>query len=424
METSRQEAQSRYAAVAIALHWTIAVLILGLIWLGWTMTKLHPGDADRVGFYQLHKSLGITVLLLSLSRVVWRLMNPPPPEPPMPRAQALAAAIVHAGFYVLIFAMPLTGWAMASASPQGTPTVLYGLVRWPHLPGLSGLDLAAKRELHEPLEFVHSKLAWVMIVLLGLHVAGALKHQFVNRDGLLARIAPGVFGRTLGPPAKTRGYLAAFGTLAAALVLGIAAASFGDTQSPPKTELAAGPGAGSAPTESTAPAWNIDAAKSSIAFKGVYSGRAFAGKFAGWTARIQFDPEKPEIARIHVEVPTSSAATGESYFDDSLKEGDWFDAGNFPKAIFEVNEDGGVTRISGDQYEATGVFTVKGQVFPLRLPFTLKFDGDTATMHAEKTMKRLELKIGAGTTAKETKDEEWVSDDIGVTIHVVATRQR
>ncbi|MBI1339194.1 cytochrome B [bacterium] len=411
-------ATRRYTAVAIALHWAIAFSIFGLIGVGWNMGDLPPGDPLRVTLYQMHKSFGIMVLVLSVGRIVWRLMNPPPPEPPMPSWQKRAASAVHIAFYALIIIMPLTGWVLVSAAPQGTPTVLFGVAPWPHLPGLPDLPLETRRDLHGPLEFVHSKLAWVVIVLLGLHVAAALKHQFVDRDGLLSRMAPGVFGRTNGPVEKGRGALIAFAAAAAVLGLGVGAALL---TSAPGAAANEAPAPQQAVQTSASPAWKVDPAASRIAFSGIYSGRPFSGVFKDWTADILFDPEAPEDARVRVTVATATADAGDSYFNDSLKDGDWFDVAKHASAVFEVNE--GVEKTGANSYEATGVLTIKGEPFPLRLPFTLDITGDKGLMRAEIIMKRLSLGVGKGVTGAPSTSEEWVSDDITVTIEVSATRQ-
>lgn len=407
----------RYTSAAIALHWLIAFAIIGLIAVGWIMGDLPRGDPLRTQLYQMHKSFGITVLVLSIGRIVWRLVNPPPPEPPMPGWQSLAARAVHVAFYGLILIMPITGWILVSAAPQGTPTVLFGVAPWPHIPGLPDLPLETRRELHEPLEFVHSKLAWVIIVLLGLHVGAALKHQFLDRDGLMARMAPGLFGRPQGPVQPGRGAVAAAGAALAVLIGGIAAASFGSGA--PATPTAA-PAPEPAPVASAAPAWRVDPAASRIAFAGVYSGRPFSGTFKAWTADIRFDPAAPAATRVRVVVEAGSAATGDSYFDSSLKDGDWFDVARHPEAVFEVNE--GVEQTGPGAYEATGLLTLKGETFPLRLPFRLDISGDAARMTAAVTLKRLDLNIGRGVTAAPSDGTDWVSGDIEVTIEVAAAR--
>ncbi len=417
--TASELRQHRYTSVAIALHWLIAAAIVGMIALGWYMTGLPittPAErGQQFTLFQLHKSIGVTILVLSVARAAWRLMNPPPAEPAMPALQAGLARFVHISLYVLIIVMPLSGWIMVSASPTGVDTILYKTVHWPHLAGLSTLSLETKKQLQEPMGFVHSKLAWVIIVLLGLHVAGALKHQFVDKDHLLARMWPGLFGQTAGPPRKGKGALAAFG---AAIVLFGSVAGIGLIDS---AKASRPPPPADAARASPAPVWTTDPAQSAIVFKGAYMGRPFEGKFTAWTSTIQFDPDQLETARIRVAVKTASASTGEPYFDDSLKEGDWFDISKSPEAVFEVNQ--GVAKTAAG-YEAAGVLTLKGVAYPLRLPFTLEINGKTAKMHGESSLKRLAMGVGKGTAAtKPAGDAEWVQDDVALVVDVVATRQ-
>jgi cytochrome b561 len=182
---------------------------------------------------------------------------------------------------------------------------------------------------------------------------------------------------------------------------------------------------------SPAPTWAVDAKQSSIVFKSVYMGRPFEGRFNGWTANIQFDPAKPEDARIKVTIPMtdsatkkSNIATGQPYFDDNVTQGDWFNVAKFSEATFAVNE--GVLKNPDGSYEATGVLHLKGQDFPLRLPFTLAITGSQAKMHGEVKLARTQLGIGKDTrTSANPKngDEEWVQDQVTVVVDVLATRQ-
>jgi len=440
--------QQRYTAVAIALHWTIAVLIVGMLAFGFILDSMNYGPGSpKTALVQIHKSIGITILLLSVTRLIWRLMNRPPPEPPMPQWQKLLATVVHVALYVLIIAMPLTGWIMASAS-TAHDTRFFGTLEVP-LPGFSGMDVESRKSIEDDFHSVHGNLAWVIIAMLALHLAGAFKHQFVDKDGLLARMAPGLFGRTAGPPDNGHGALWAFGA-SIVLFAVVAGSSLVATQSVtaptpaavqsvtapgPAAQSDAAPGvAGAQPVTtpggetagpaqaSPSPTWIVDPKQSSIVFKSSYMDRPFQGRFEQWTANIQFDPAKPQDARIRVVIPTISAKTQEPYFNDSLPEADWFDASKHKEAVFEVNE--GVFKDSETKYEATGVLTVKGVKLPIRLPFTLNINGATAKMHGEITLKRLDLGIGRGTaTTKAAGKEEWVQDDVGVVIDVVATRQ-
>ena len=170
----------RYGFVAQGLHWVIAGLLIVQVTLGKIADDL-PLGLDKLALTARHKSVGITILALAAIRLAWRLIDRPPAPPPMPRWQFVASRLTHAAFYVLLFAMPLSGWLMSSASNY--PVSWFGLVQLP--------DFVRPDEgLEQLLEEVHETLAKVLITLAILHVAAALKHQFIDRDGLLTRMLP------------------------------------------------------------------------------------------------------------------------------------------------------------------------------------------------------------------------------------------
>lgn len=184
-------APTHYGAVAKFLHWTIGLGILGMIALGWYMNDLPLTDPLKFTLFQLHKSVGVTILLLGLFRLGWRLTHPVPLLPAnMAAWEAHAAKIVVKAFYVLMIVIPLLGWAVVSASPRNIPTFLYGLVPWPHLPLLPDMELDVKKRVAEKLGDVHAVLAYSVLAFLALHVGGALKHHFIKRDDVLIGMAP------------------------------------------------------------------------------------------------------------------------------------------------------------------------------------------------------------------------------------------
>lgn len=170
----------RYGFVAQGLHWVIVGLLILQVTLGKIADDL-PLGLERLIMMARHKSVGVTILVLAAIRLAWRLFDPPPPPPPMPAWQRVAARLSHGAFYVLLFALPLTGWLMSSASNY--PVSWFGLVQLP--------DLVAPDEgLEHLLEDVHETLVKVLVVLAIVHVLAALKHQFIDRDGLLWRMLP------------------------------------------------------------------------------------------------------------------------------------------------------------------------------------------------------------------------------------------
>jgi cytochrome b561 len=191
MTTATTGAPDRYSAVAIVLHWLIAALILTNIGLAWYFDDLT--GLARVAPTQLHKSIGITVLLLSVLRLGWRLVSRPPPSPAgtAPWERLLAGA-VHGLFYVVMLGLPLTGWAMVSASPliHVFPIKLYDVVPWPAIGPLTSLPHDQMKSAHKALALSHGLLGKLTYGLIVLHVGAALMHQFVRRDVIVSRMIP------------------------------------------------------------------------------------------------------------------------------------------------------------------------------------------------------------------------------------------
>lgn len=171
----------RYTRTAMLLHWLVAVLILGMFGLGIYMADL-PLSPQKLKLYSYHKWAGITVLLLALARVAWRIGHTPPPLPAsQPRWQQFAAHAGHGLLYVLIFAAPLTGWMMSSA--LGFPVVWFGMLPLPDL-------IDKNKEIGELLKLVHRYLNYFFLVVVTGHALAAIKHQWLDRDGTLSRMLP------------------------------------------------------------------------------------------------------------------------------------------------------------------------------------------------------------------------------------------
>ena len=183
------ERRGRYATIAMALHWTIAALILIQIGLGWYMNEVLPDHSPaQARIETLHISIGLTTLLLIVARIVVRLVVPPPPLPVGLQGweKALAGAS-HALFYLLMILLPLSGWAMVSMHKG--PIGFWGLP-WPHLPGVGFLATPDHKAWRGALHQAHTTV-FIDIILanLALHVAGALKHQFDGQP-VLWRMVP------------------------------------------------------------------------------------------------------------------------------------------------------------------------------------------------------------------------------------------
>lgn len=170
-----------WSRTARLFHWLIAALILVQASIGLYMTQL-PLSPKIIPWYDFHKSLGLTILALAVLRLGWRLAQTRPAEIPMPGWQTAMARITHVLLYILIFAIPLSGYWFDSASAL-RPLYWWGWVQIPHLP-VQGEQIAAIAHA------THVTLFWILVAITALHVAGALKHHFLDRDDTLRRMLP------------------------------------------------------------------------------------------------------------------------------------------------------------------------------------------------------------------------------------------
>lgn len=177
-------ANNRYHTLSVVLHWVLGIGLIFVFCFGVYMADL-PFSPQRLKLFNWHKWAGISILGLSVLRLVWRALHPAPALPPsiekaMPAWQLLAHKATHVGLYALFFIVPLVGWAYTSAA--GFPVVLFGMVQLPDL-------VSADKALAELIKPWHEISAFAMALLVVMHVAAALKHQLIDRDGLLERMS-------------------------------------------------------------------------------------------------------------------------------------------------------------------------------------------------------------------------------------------
>lgn len=408
--------RTRYTTVAIVIHWLIAAALIFQIILGWRMGD-GPKGPTTYALFQLHKSIGITILLLSLARLAWRLFNTPPAPPEgQPKWEQVASKLVHIGFYVIMIGLPLTGWILVSASRVPIPTLLFGTMPWPHIPGLPELAAGPKHLWYEIGELGHGVLVKVTYLLLILHLGAVAKHQILDKDEVFANMAPGARPGWKEP----RAWLAAAG-LAAVVAAGYLymPATKAKPAAPPAP--AAEPAPAEAPTAAATPP--VDAAPpaveaapaavselkdpvqwtvqkgSTLGFSATWSENAIEGRFKTWTADILFSPEALDRSKLTVAIDTASVDTGDAQRDQSLPSGDFFDTAEHPKATFTAAK----FRKTGEgKFVADGILDLRGVKKPLSLPFSLKIDGDTATARGVTTLDRTTFGVGQG---------EWASTD-------------
>lgn len=410
---------SRYSAVAIVLHWLIAAAIVFQVIIAWRM----GGGRTPEGFalVQLHKSIGITVLLLSLARLAWRLTHRPPPLPAgMASWEKALAKVAHVGLYVIMIGLPITGWIMVSASRIQVPTLLYGVVPWPHVPGLAHLAEPTKSAWHGFGETGHEVLAWGAYILVALHVAGALKHQLLSKDEpVLAHMAPGTKPGAWFDPRLVAIVAAALAVIGAGYVAAPAPPASKPLPPPPpaeeapiETPQAAVPAEAPAATPS---AWKVNAG-STLGFATAWGGTAIEGRFDRWTADILFSPEALDKSKVSVSIDLASAVSGDSQRDESMQGADWFDVASHAKATFVANR---FEKTGENRYVAHGTLTLRGVARPQRLPFTLKIEGDKARVSGVTTLDRTAFGVGQG----EWKSTDQIPAEVKVSVNLTATRR-
>ena len=375
--------EGQYGAVAKGFHWTIAILIITILAIGLIMVDMDKGPG-KFALFRWHKSLGITVLGLAALRVLWRFSNIQPLKMVSHAAwEKFLAGVTHFLLYFCMFAMPLSGWLMSSA--KGIKVSAWGLV----LPDLIGVN----KPLGNLFNDFHVTTAWILMGLIGLHVAGALKHHVIDRDDTLRRMLP--FASIIAG--------LGLGALTLAMIARMVMAA--QVVPPPDTAMRAAAApvvAPATPPAASAPAgmteWVIDRDQSRLTFDGAQNGAPFEGIFTGFDGTITFDPDNLAGSRVAVTIPMKDVKTGSDERDKNIGGKDWFNVASFPESSYTADA---FEKKSDGQYIAHGKLTLHGVTLPVDLPFMLTIEAaaqgrKTAKMHGETTLKRLDFGVGAG----------------------------
>lgn len=427
---------ARYSSGAIILHWALAALLLFQLSLGWRLEGL--AGLPQYAAYQLHKTIGISILLLSVLRLIWRIASPRPRPANTSPLLAMLAGAVHVLLYVVMIGGPLTGWIIVSTAKVKVQTMLFGVIHWPHLP--------VSPAWHGPAEVLHSLISFLFVGLFVLHVAGALFHHFQRQD-LMGRMVPRAFGgRSALNVVVVLALLGCAGALVLARLL-----PFGATSPPPpaaampdasnvaladnamnsadaqtaEANMAAATANISASAENAAaqaeavepPAqWRVQSG-GKLGFKADYSGSAIDGAFTKWNADILFSPEDLPNSRISVTVDLASVDSADSQRDDTLRSDGFFNVASHPRATFRSTR---IIHRGGKAYRAAGTLSLHGQQRPVTLNFTLDIKGDQAKVAGSAPLSRTAFGVGTG----EWADTATVADAVSVTFDFTAQRQK
>lgn len=353
-----------YGLLTKIFHWLMAVLIIGMLVVGFIMEDIEP-LTTRFQVYGLHKSTGILILMLVALRFSWhRVSKKPALLPTLKWWEAKLAHLIHGALYLGMVGMPLSGWLLSSAA--GRPVSVYGLLTLPDL-------VAPNEKLRDIFGEIHEITAFALIGAVALHAAAAFKHHVIDKDGTLRRMLPVV-------------------------MFAVAALSSG--------------------TAIAAKNWTLLPAESVLTFKGSQMGKSFEGRFDTFTTTIAFSADDLAGSSVTAEIDTGSATSNDKDVAGAVTSAEWLNAAAFPKAVFQST---GFTADGKGGFVAAGNLTIKGVTLPVTLPFTLKTttgaDGtEIAEMTGETHIKRLPFKLGEGSWA----DTSAVADDVAISVKIKA----
>lgn len=405
-------AQARYSTVAMGLHWLIALGLVFQVALGFAMPHAGPHSFAPM---QLHKSVGITIFVLTLLRLGWRIAHRPP-EAVEGGWEGLLAKAVHWAFYAVLLLGPLTGWVIVSTARLKVPTMVWGVIHWPHLPLPASLS--------EPMEGIHEALAWIAVVLFLLHVVGALRHQFLLRDPVIGRMAPGgsvaialmllvaaialYFGAGMYisnkylVPAIREGYSEEHHDEGddgerAALAPARTPSTAAPAPTPAASEAAVAAEPSPEPTDTAAPAgpppvWTIAGGKH-LAFSVGNGDTPVKGSFKEWSGAIKFDPDHPEGADLTITVKLASASVGDGTQDAMLQGAEFFASSANPTATWHSTK---VVQTSPGHYRASGTLSLKGASRPQTVTFALSGQDLKRHVSGSASIDRAAFGIGTG----------------------------
>lgn len=347
----------RYGDTAVIFHWLIAFFIIGLLAVGKFMTQLEENDPLRFELTQWHKSFGISVLVLSVLRIVWRITHKPPPElNTIPAWQQKAASFTHLLLYGLMLILPITGWIMVSASPLNIDTILFGMVEWPHLP--LG-NLPDKEAVASAFHGYHEIASSILIVLLLAHSGAALKHHFIDKDTVLVRMLPQLSStRFLGKVA-----------VLVALIAGSAVVLPWVTNDGPL----------------------LVAGDSEVSFVADVTGEETLGVFTESTVTANIDKSNLAASSILAQVQTGSVISDNDQVAGSLPDEDWFDVENYPQAVFQSTS---IELVDDGEVLVKGELTLKATTQSVEFPMTLGLEDDIIVARGEFPVDRRDYIIG------------------------------
>lgn len=348
-----------WGLVARGFHWLMALLVVVQAGLGWVVHDMARSPL-KIDMMTGHKSLGITLLLLLVVRVLWRWTGKAP-QPPLGESgrEAVLSKVVHGLLYLLIAAMCLSGWISASSSV--IPWKFWWLVTWPRI-------TETDKALNELAGQSHEILLWLLLLFIAGHVLAALRHHFIKKNDILKRMWKG--------------------TLLAALMLVVT----------------------STLNASEVSRWRLATVPGELNFAARYENEELSGRFNTFDVEL-VGPEDGKFHSLRVIVEIGSADMNDREINDALGDPDWFNTQSFPTAVFESSN----IIASGDRvYAARGTLEMKGYRQELEVPFSWAPGSDRAVMSGQLELSRLDWDIGGG----EWQDTSAIANAVRVEFQV------
>jgi len=367
--------EKKYTNIAIFLHWSIAICVLMLLLSGFSLHyEFWESKQFVFQLYQLHKSIGVIVLVLVFLRIVWRVINKPPKLPTILESKSQIIHFGHILLYLFLTILPLSGWVLVSTSPEGIPTILFGMVNWLHLP--------LEQSWHQSAKSIHYYGAFGIIFLILGHIGMTIHHQFSGVE-LLQRMK------------IVSGVKIALVIMLTLLIL--SSMTYLQTQA----------------THSEISIFKSDGVDNQlnlenfIEFSGEHTGNQFNGRFNNWQLETDLNFSEQTMSQFSLVVDISSVSTGSDLYDATLSETDWFNIEEFPQSTYEA---GSAEFIDEKTATVEGVFRIKDLGLPLEL--TLRFDGKSIQTQFELNRKKINL------GQQSDPDGDWVSENIEVSAKV------
>jgi len=397
--TGARNTEFRFGSVAKGLHWLTALLIITMIPLG-VVAQYWPYEtsdqlATKATLFSLHKTLGLVTFAVALARILWAIVQPRPALLPTgSKLQSFAAEAVHWSLYAALILVPLSGWIHHAATTGFAP------IWWPF--GQTLFFVPQSEPLAQAFAGLHFVFVIALVVSLALHIGGALKHHVIDRDATLKRMLPGqcALPETLPDQSSHRA------PILAAVLVWLLATGIGTAYGLSK----GGNHAAAASLAAVPSQWAVQSGDLSITVQQL--GQPVTGSFADWTAAINFSETPSDGAYGDVTITVSIPSLTLGSVTEQALDAEFLNVGAFATATYA-----GPILAEGDGFVVDGTLDLIGQSQPLRLPFTLDLDGDTATANGSATLDRRSFGMGAS-----YDDESSVGFGVDISFNLVAER--